>query len=402
MATRGEQTGRSETLRLVEGDPAPAQDASAEQAKRVVPAGEAAAAPVKAAEAPARRGLKPRSLILPIILLAGLGGAGWYGYGWWTHGRFMVTTDDAYLGVEQAVVSSKLAANVAAVPVAANQRVKAGDPLVVLDDSDLQLALRSARARLETQQATLARFDSQIAAAGAAITQAQAQMVSANADLTRAQSDFDRAAKLASNDFGSRATLDKATADRDRASAVVTSAEAGIVAAKANVLVVTAQKAEAESVAKELAVAVEKAEHDLSFTTIRAPFDGVIANKAVQVGDYVTPGKRLSGLVPLDRLYLDANLKETQLAKVMAGEKAEVVLDAYPDKVFEATVVDLAPGTGSVFTLLPPDNATGNFTKIVQRVAVRLKFSDAALAEGVLRPGLSATVSIDTRTAPAR
>jgi membrane fusion protein (multidrug efflux system) len=148
-----------------------------------------------------------------------------------------------------------------------------------------------------------------------------------------------------------------------------------------------------------LQVAVDQAARDLSFTVIRAPFDGVIGNRSVQVGDYVTPGKRLTAVVPLDKVYVDANLKETQLAPVVVGQTANVEVDALDGEILKGKVVSVAPASGSQFSLLPPENATGNFTKIVQRVPVRIAIP-ATEAKGRLRPGLSVVVAIDTRTTP--
>src|SRR6185437_10575714 len=185
------------------------------------------------------------------------------------------------------------------------------------------------------------------------------------------------------------------------AKAQVAAQNAAIQSADANITVLRAQKVQAERSLKELEVAQAKAERDLSFTTIRAPFDGVVGNRSVQVGDYVTPGKRLAAVVPLDKVFVDANLKETQLGPVVVGETANVRVDALDGALLKGTVESVAPASGSQFSLLPPENATGNFTKIVQRVPVRIAIP-AAEANGKLRPGLSVVVGIDTRTAPAK
>jgi membrane fusion protein (multidrug efflux system) len=188
-------------------------------------------------------------------------------------------------------------------------------------------------------------------------------------------------------------------AARDSARAQVKADEAAIQAADANIALLHAQRDQAERVAKELQVSVEQAARDLAFTVIRAPFNGVIGNKSVQVGDYVTPGKRLAAVVPLDKVYVDANLKETQLGPVVAGQEADIRVDALDGAVIKGTVESVAPASGSQFSLLPPENATGNFTKIVQRVPVRIAVP-ASEAKGRLRPGLSVVVGIDTRTTP--
>jgi membrane fusion protein (multidrug efflux system) len=177
----------------------------------------------------------------------------------------------------------------------------------------------------------------------------------------------------------------------------VQGAQAGVEAAETNSDVLKAQQGEAAQTLKQLQTALAKAERDLSFTIIRAPFDGVIGNRAVQTGDYVQPGQRLASLVPLDAVYIDANFKETQLAKLKPGQRVSLAVDALPGRTLEGTVVSVAPASGSVFSLLPPDNATGNFTKIVQRVPVRIEVPVDLAAKELLRPGMSVVVSVNTK-----
>lgn len=363
-------------------------------------AGAKPAAEAPAAEKPKKSGLKRAGLML--LATAAIGTGLWYGIDYWRVGRFIISTDDAYVGAEMATISAKLAANVVTVSVVQNQEVKAGQPLVALDDGDWRIALESARARSATAQATLARIDSQIEAARASLEQAQAQVVSAQAGVTRTLADYDRANSLAAKSYGSQATLDAATASRDQAKASLGSAEAGVSAAKANIEVLKAQRVEAARQGDELKVAEQKAERDLTFTKVAAPIDGLVANTNVQLGDLVSAGKRLMSIVPLDQVYVDANFKETQVGPLKIGDKASITVDALPGQVFEGTVSGIAGGTGSVFTLLPPDNATGNFTKIVQRVPVRIALDAASASKHVLRPGMSVVVKIDPRPADKR
>ncbi len=331
-----------------------------------------------------------------VVLLA----AGGYGYHYWTIGRFIVSTDDAYVGAYMSMISPKVAANVAEVRVVDNQAVKTGDVLIKLDDGDYRLAVEQAETKLATQHAAVATYDAQIRSAEAGLSQARAQLEANRASFVKAEADFQRTNTLAAREYSSKASLDAARAARDSAKAQVSAQEAAIVSAEANVGVLKAQKSQAEQLAKELQVAVAKAKRDLSFTVIRAPFDGVVGNRSVQIGDYVTPGKRLAAVVPLDKVYVDANLKETQLPGVAAGEPVKVRVDALGSQAIEGTVASIAPASGSQFSLLPPENATGNFTKIVQRVPVRIAI-DAKDAAGKLRPGLSVVVDIDTRAKPA-
>ncbi|CAM5762718.1 HlyD family secretion protein [Bosea minatitlanensis] len=387
---------RRDRLKLV--DPA-LETASPAEARQ--PAESAEAAPPDAAQPPAKRNTLRRAGLI-LVGAAAIGAGLWYGIDWWRNGRFIVSTDDAYVGAEMATVSAKLAANIATVSVVQNQEVKAGQPLVTLDDGDWRIALASARAKTATARATLARIDSQIEAGRAALAQAKAQQSSAEAAVTRTSADYERASSLAAKSYGSQATLDAATAARDQAVAALASAKAGVVQADANIKVLEAQRVEAARQIDELKVAEEKAERDLSFTQVNAPIDGVVASTNVQLGDLVSAGKRLMSVVPLDQVYVDANFKETQIAPLKIGDRASVTVDALPGQVFHGTVSGIAGGTGSVFTLLPPDNATGNFTKIVQRVPVRIALDRESTSKHVLRPGMSVVVSIDPRPAAQR
>jgi membrane fusion protein (multidrug efflux system) len=363
------------------------------------------------ADSPARPRRSRRRLILPVVVIAGLGYGGYLAYNWFVEGRFIVTTDDAYVGADTAIIAAKIPAYVAEVTVADNASVHTGDLLVRLDDGDYRLAVDTARAKIATQDATVGRIGRQVEAQGPMIAQAEAQVGSANAQIQSAQADgqraaleFDRAQKLAETNFGSQQRLEQATADRARTAAAMSaaqalkaSAEAALAGAKVNLDVLKAQQNEALRVRDELVTAEQKAERDLSFAEIRAPFDGVVGNKAVEVGQYAQPGTRLLALVPLSAAYVDANFKETQLDSIRPGQKVDLSIDSYGGRVVPGVVASIAPASGAQFSLLPPDNATGNFTKVVQRVAVRIAVAPEALAEERLRPGLSVVASIHTR-----
>ena len=357
----------------------------------------------RAAEAPVMEGTaKPRSRRKPILIGIGaltLMGLTYFAYNYITVGRFLISTDDAYVGAYMAIISPKIAAIVSEVPVVDNQSVKEGQMLVHLDDGDYRLALDQAQAKLATQNAAIKTFEAQIRAAEASAAQARAQLDSAKANVVKADADYLRTSALTAKDYATKASLDNTIAARDSAYAQVKANEAAIQSAEANIALLHAQRDQAEKVAKELQVAVNQAARDLSFTVIRAPFNGVVGNRAVQVGDYVTPGKRLAAVVPLDKVFVDANFKETQLPPIVAGETATVRVDALNGEVLTGAVESVAPASGSQFSLLPPENATGNFTKIVQRVPVRIAIP-ASEAKGRLRPGLSVVVSVDTRTTP--
>ena len=339
-----------------------------------------------------------RLIAISAVFAAALAGGGYFGYQWWTTGRFVVSTDDAYVGASSATIAAKIPGYLAALAVDDNQQVHAGDVIATIDDGDYRLAADAARDKVATQKATIDRIGKQVTAQQAMVEQARAQLASAQAGATRAQLELERQQALASRAYASRQALEQAQADRDQTVAAVGSAQAALESATANVDVLKGQQEEATRTLKELDTALAKAERDLSFAVIRAPFDGVIGNRAVQTGDYVQPGQRLVNVVPLDGVYIDANFKETQLASLRPGETAAISVDAMPGRSFNGSVVSFAPASGSVFSLLPPDNATGNFTKIVQRVPVRIAVPADVARAGMLRPGMSVVVNIDTRT----
>lgn len=363
------------------------------------PASTAEAAPAAVVAQPeARKG--GRRLALPILAVALIAAAGWYGNEWWTNGRFMISTDDAYIEGDIASISPKVSGYVAVVNAVANQTVKAGDPLVTLDDGDYRLAREQAEAQIATQKLALGRIDAQIEGARASLAQADAQKTAYQAALSGAEVAEKRAKELNAKAVGTTASLDSATVALDQAKANLVGADANIVAAKAAITVLEAQRAEAESQIRTLELARDKAERDLGFTVLKAPYDGVVGNVSVQVGDLVSAGQRLAALVPVKDLYVEANFKETQIAHLVPGSKVHLHVDAYEDDDILGTVDSIAPASGSVFSLLPAENATGNFTKVTQRVPVRIAIPREALDTGKLRAGLSVVVDVDSRTAP--
>jgi len=332
---------------------------------------------------------------IAIAVVALASGGGYYGYRWWTEGRFFISTDDAYVSADITQIAAKVAGHIASIEVAENHAVKAGDLLARIDDGDYRLAVRAARERLDSQRATITRIARQQEAAQSAVAQASAQLDAVRATQAKAQADYKRQSELTSVRVGSVSQLDAARAERDNAIASVRAAEAGVAQAQANVAVAASQKVEAETVVAELKTTLAKAERDLSFTEIRAPVDGIVGSRAVEIGSYVQPGTRVMPLIATGRTEIDANFKETQIAALKPGARVQVTADAYDGRVLEGRVASLSPATGSVFSLLPPDNATGNFTKVVQRVPVKIDVQDP---DGLLRVGLSVVVSVDSRS----
>jgi membrane fusion protein (multidrug efflux system) len=344
---------------------------------------------------PARR--SRLRVVLGVVCALALGAAAYFGHSWWTTGRYVVATDDAYVGARSSTLSPKVSGYIADVAVEDNAQVKAGDVIARIDDGDYRLAVQTAHDQIAVQRASIQRFAKQITAQEAAVDQAKAQLASAKAGAVRTDLELKRQQDLATRQINSRAALEQAQANNDQAVASVQAADASIESAVANVEVLKAQREEAARTLRQFETSLAKVERDLSFTVIRAPFDGVVGNRAMQVGDFVQPTQRLASLVPLDAVYIDANFKETQVSRLQAGQPVAIAVDALPGQTFEGRVASFAPASGSVFSLLPPDNATGNFTKIVQRLPVRILLPAEVAEQAVLRPGMSVVVKVNTK-----
>jgi membrane fusion protein (multidrug efflux system) len=363
----------------------------------------AAAAPMIAATSAAPKSGKKKVVLLGVGALLAIG-AVYYGANYYLVGRFMVSTDDAYVRANNSTLGARVSGHIASILPRDNSSVKAGDVLFKIDDGDYRIAVDAARRKIETQQATILRIGRQVIAMQSAVEQANAQMTSADAMSKRAQLDFDRQDALSTKGFASRAIFETSQATRDQTAAAVLSAKAAIDAARDNVEVTKAQQNEARAQLAELQSSLDKAQRDLDFTSVKAPVDGIFSNRLVNMGDFIAAGQRLANVVPLNDVYIDANFKETQLRRLKPGQPVSIELDADNGRAIEGTVDSLAPAAGSVFTLLPPDNATGNFTKIVQRVPVRLKVPADVARENLLRAGMSVYVRVNTKPGaePAR
>ena len=338
--------------------------------------------------------------IIPALALLVLASGGWFGWRWWTDGRFLEGTDDAYVQADMVAVSSRVAGQVAEVAVVDNQRVRRGDVLARLDDRDLQAALAQARADVASAEADILSLQAQLKLQASTIAAADADVVSADAASAFARADFTRYQTLVRTGTGSVQRAEQADADikgRDAAAARARAAAAG---ARLQVSVLQAGIGRAQAALQRAQAAAQQGTLNLSYSTIVAPTDGAIGDRSVRAGQYVQPGTRLLNVVPMNAgLYVVANFKETQLARMGVGESVTLDLDMLGGESFHGVVDSLAPGSGATFALLPPENATGNFTKIVQRVPVRIRLLDDPRLDQ-LRPGLSVTASVDTRTAP--
>ena len=333
--------------------------------------------------------------VVGAVAFLGLAVGGWH---WWTVGRFFQSTNDAYVQSDISIVSAKVQGYVENLLVVDNQHVKAGDPLLVLEQRDYKAAVAKARGEIAQAEAAIANAQSRATLQASLIRQAEAQMASAEADRRRTKLDYDRFTALQKNDFVSRQRFEASEADYRKAEASTLSTQAALAAARQQLGVIESERASAEAQFTQARAALEVAEENLENTVLRAPVDGVVGNKGVQAGQFVRVGAQLLSVVPLPDVYVVANFKETQLARIRQGQSVDIAIDAYPNVTLHGTVESFAPASGAQFSLLPPENATGNFTKVVQRVPVRIAVpSDNPLA-GTLRPGLSVVVSVDTRS----
>ncbi len=406
---------RDQAARIVRSEPEMAEDAlareasgdlgeqgRADEARRPAGAPPASAPeqPTASPAAPAPKPSKRKFVMIGVIGLLAIAAASYAAY-YVLVGRFYISTDDAYVRANNTMLGARVAGHIAAILPGDNAVVRAGDVIFRIDDGDYRIAVDAARTRIATQQATIERIGRQVGAAVSAVEQAQAQLVSAQAGLKRADLDFDRQQALSTKGFASRATFEVSEAGRDQGAASVRSAQAAYDAAKDNVDVTKAQQAEARAQLAELQTQLAKAERDLEFTNVRAPVDGTFSNRLVNTGDYINVGQRLGNVVPLDGVFIDANYKETQLKRIRPGQRVTIKVDAYGFRKFTGIVDSISPAAGSVFTLLPPDNATGNFTKIVQRLPVRIRVPNSVAKQGMLRAGMSVYTTVDTREGAA-
>ena len=324
-------------------------------------------------------------------------GAAWYGHYWWTVGRFIESTDDAYVGGDVTVIAPKVSGLIAAVAVTDNQAVHAGDLLVKLDDRDYRAALAKAAAAVAGQQATLANLEATRRLQDAVIDQAQAELQATGAEIARTKFDVDRYRSLAQDHAASLQRSQQADADYQKALAADARARAALEAAERRLDVIETQRQQTMAALAGVVADRDAAQLNLGYTELRAPIDGTVGNRSARAGAYASIGAQLIALVPAHGLWVDANFKESQLAHMRAGMPVTVAADVLPGEVLHGRVASLAPATGAVFSVLPPENATGNFTKIVQRVPVRVLLDGDADALGRLRPGLSVTASVDQR-----
>ncbi|UWU94176.1 HlyD family secretion protein [Bradyrhizobium sp. CB1015] len=335
-----------------------------------------------------------RKALIAGAALALLATASWYGWDYWSVGRFLVSTDDAYVKADNTTIAPRVSGYLTQVLVGDNQHVKTGQVLARIDDRDFKVALDQAKA--------------DVAAADAAVESKRAQLdvQQATIDAARATLDVDIAAQvftgqenkrytdLEKTGYGSVQNAQNARARDNTAVAAIARDKANLASAQKRVELLKAEVAQAVAADARAKALQRQAELNLSYTTIVSPIDGVVGNRTLRVGQFVQAGTQLMSLVPSNGAYVIANFKETQLGQVRAGQPVEIEVDMFPGKAVRGHVDSLAPASGQEFALLPPDNATGNFTKIVQRIPVKIVLDGHDVE---LRPGMSVIPSIHTK-----
>jgi membrane fusion protein (multidrug efflux system) len=373
----------------------PVQELPAEIAEPQVPVPASEAVP--AIPKPERTGRLKR-VFLAGAAVALLAAASWYGWEYWTVGRFLVSTDDAYVKADNTTIAPKVSGYLNQVLVGDNQPIKTGQVLARIDDRDFKVALDQAKA--------------DVAAADAAVESKRAQLDVQQAviDAAKATLDVDTAARvftaqenkrytdLSATGYGSVQNAQNAQARDNSALAAIERDKANLASAQKQVALLKSELAQAIATDARAKALQRQAELNLSYTTITSPIDGVVGNRTLRVGQYVQAGTQLMSLVPSNGAYVIANYKETQLGSVRAGQPVDIEVDMFPGKAVHGHVDSLAPASGQEFALLPPDNATGNFTKVVQRIPVKILLDDH---HADLRPGMSVIPSIQTKAAIA-
>ena len=338
----------------------------------------------------------PKKLILSTVAVVAVC-AGAYGVlRWYEHGRFIQTTDNAYVKADSVALRPEVSGRIKTVAVKENQRVHKGDLLVQIDPADFQAELARSQAQAAVARAALADVEQQINLQSKKLDESSANIQAAQAELQRTRLELKRAQALEKQSFGSQQRLQNAQADAEVAKARLTQAQAGLAAEQQMLAVFEAKKESANAQIAAADASVDYAKNQLAKTTIKAPTDGIIGDLSAFEGSYAQPMLTLLHLVPLPQVYVVANYKETQIGHMSIGQPVTMTVDALPGITFTGKVASLAPATGTEFSLLPQDNATGNFNKIVQRVPVRIQVTGPEQDLPLLRPGLSVVPSVDT------
>ena len=337
-----------------------------------------------------------KRLLTVSAAVALLAGAGWYGWDYWRVGRFLVSTDDAYVKADNTTVAPKVSGYVSEVLVGDNEPVKAGQVLARIDARDFTVALDQAKADVVAAEAAVTSKRAQLEVQQAVIAAAKATLDVDTAAETFAGQENKRYSDLAKTGFGSVQNAQLAQSRDASALAAIERDNANLASAQKQLELLKAEIAQAVAASSRAEAIERQAELNLGYTTIAAPINGVVGNRTLRAGQFVTAGTQLMSLVPTDAVYVVANFKETQLTDVRSGQPVNIAVDMFPGQAVRGHVDSLAPASGQEFALLPPDNATGNFTKVVQRIPVKIVLDDNTGAIE-LRPGMSVIPTIQTQ-----
>jgi membrane fusion protein (multidrug efflux system) len=337
-----------------------------------------------------------RRLPLRALGVAGMAAAAIaVGTAWIASPATSVSTDDAYVKADSTIVAPKVQGLIAEILVKDNQAVEAGQPLIRIDPEDYRQAVSAAVADVAYAEAALAQEAAQEQLAAANVRAADAAIRSADAETARADSDWKRFEALVANGSVARRDAEQKRATALTAEADADKSRAALAASEQQVTAIVRSRGQLSAALEKAKAALSLARQNLSHTIITAPVAGVVGARQVQIGEYVQPGTQLMTIVPMDTIYVQANFKETQTARMIPGERVHIQIDALPGHTLEGQVESFAPASGSEFSLLPFEPATGNFTRIVQRVPVRIRLEDGQAGLDHLRPGLSANVTVD-------
>src|SRR6195952_2483635 len=339
-----------------------------------------------------------RNLLLSGAALLTLAGAAWYGWDYWTVGQFLVSTDDAYVKADNTTIAPKVSGYLHEVLVGDNERIKAGQVLARIDDRDFRVALDQAKADVGAAQAAIASKQAQLEVQQSVIAAAEATLEVDRATLTFAAQENKRYSDLATTGYGSMQNAQQAQSRNGGAQAALARDTANLTSSQKQVDLLKAEIVQAEASLARAQAIQSQAELNLGYTTITAPIDGVVGNRTLRVGQYVQAGTQLMSVVPAEGAYVIANYKETQLTDVHEGQAVDIEVDMFPGQIVHGHVDSIAPASGQEFALLPPDNATGNFTKVVQRIPVRIALDTDKNSSIALRPGMSVIPTIETRS----
>jgi membrane fusion protein (multidrug efflux system) len=372
---------------------------SAEAADELLTPAQAKASASEPAAAPAQtKKFNFRRMLMAGVAAVALIGAVWYGYDYWTVGQYLVSTDDAYVKADNTTIAPKVSGYLHKVLVGDNEQVRAGQVLARIDERDFQVALDQAKSDVAAAEAAITSKQAQLGVQQAVIDAAKATIELDKASSTFAAQENKRYTDLATSGYGSVQNAQQAQSRIAGAQAATERDTANLASALKQVDLLKAEIAQANAALARANSLQHQAELNLSYTTITAPIDGVVGNRSLRVGQYVQAGTQLMSVVPVAGAYVVANYKETQLTDVHQGQAVDITVDMFPGRVVHGHVDSIAPASGQEFALLPPDNATGNFTKVVQRIPVKIALDASNDTSVELRPGMSVIPTIETKS----